>query len=378
MLRYLTAGESHGPCMIAVIEGLPYGMPVDLAHVNAELARRQGGYGRGARMKMEKDEAEAVSGVRNGHSLGSPLALRIGNRVQNSEQLGAITRPRPGHADLAGALKFGTQDARDVAERSSARETTARVAAGALANAMLASFGIQVVGYVVEMGGIAGTARLAGPDEIRAARSQSMFYTQDEPLDGRIKERVDACRQAGDTLGGIFEVAAFGLPPGLGTHAAWEDKLDGLLARALMSVQTVKGVEVGAGFGAARLQGSQMHDEIVLQDGAIARSRNNAGGIEGGMTNGQPLVVRAACKPISTLRTPLRTVDLRTKEEAAAAYERSDVAVVPAASVIGEAVVSFELARAFLARFGGDTWEETRERCESSRTKLAKASRRES
>jgi chorismate synthase len=375
MLRYTTAGESHGTCLVTTIEGLPYGMPVDLEHVNAELARRQGGYGRGARMKMEKDEAEATTGVRLGHALGSPLTLVIANRVQNSEQLSPITRPRPGHADLAGAMKFGTLDARDVAERSSARETAARVAAGALANAMLRHFGIRVVGYVVEMGGVPGGTRLADPERIRAAREQSLFYTQDEPLDREIKEKVDAARAAGDTLGGVFEVTAFGLPPGLGSHAAWTHKLDGRLAQALMSVQTVKGVEVGIGFGAARLRGSEMQDEIVMKEGQPARTRNNAGGIEGGMTNGQPLVVRAACKPISTLRTPLRTVDLVTKDETTAQYERSDVAVVPAASVIGEAVVSFELARAFLLKFGGDTWEETRERYESYTAKLVRFTR---
>ncbi len=372
MLSYRTAGESHGKGLLAVVEGLPYGMPIDLDHVNGELTRRQGGYGRGARMKMEKDEAEIITGMRHGHTLGSPITLQIPNRVQNTEELQGITRPRPGHADLAGAMKFGTTDARDVAERSSARETTARVAAGALCNALLKAFDIHVLGYVVEMGGIAGETRLADPDAIRAARARSLFYTQDEQLDNRIRERVDTVRTAGDTLGGIFEIAAFHLPPGLGTHTGWEQKLDGLLARTLMSVQTVKGVEVGLGFGAAKLQGSQMHDEIVMKDGKLQRTRNNAGGIEGGMTNGQPLVVRAACKPISTLRTPLRTVDMQTKEETAAAYERSDVAVVPAASVIGEAVVSFELARAFLDKFGGDTWDETKERFESYRAKLSK------
>jgi chorismate synthase len=259
-------------------------------------------------------------------------------------------------------MKFGTMDARDVSERASARETAARVAAGAFCNALLRTFGIDVVGTVMEVGGVASQTRLATPDAIRARRAQSMFYTMDESLDPRIKERVDAAREAGDTLGGLFEVVVFGLPPGLGSHATWEEKLDGALARALMSVQTVKAVEVGLGMEAARRTGSQMHDEIVLQDGKIARTRNNAGGIEGGMTNGQPLVVRAACKPISTLRQPLKSVDLATKGESTAAYERSDVCVVPAASVIGEAVVSFEIARAFLAKFGGDTMDEVRQR----------------
>jgi chorismate synthase len=363
MLRYTTAGESHGKCLIASIEGVPYGTPVSAEAINAELSRRQGGYGRGARMKLEKDEAEIVTGTRKGHALGSVLTLQIMNRVQNSEELNPITKPRPGHADLAGAMKFGTQDARDVAERSSARETAARVAAGAFASTFLAHFGIRVLGFVVEIGGITSLARIDDPDELVRVREESMFYTLDKELDGRIKAKVDEVKAAGDTLGGIFEVRVFNPPPGLGSHAGWEDKLDGALARALMSVQTVKAVEVGLGFEVARRQGSQMHDEIVMEDGGkLARSRNNAGGIEGGMTNGQTLVARAACKPISTLRKPMQTVDLVSKEQAQALYERSDVCVVPAASVIGQAVVAFEIARAFLAKFGGDTFAETRQR----------------
>jgi len=371
MLRYTTAGESHGKCLVTSIEGLPYGSPLDPEAINAELSRRQGGYGRGARMKLEKDEAEIVTGMRKGHSLGSILTLQIMNRVQNTEELNPITRPRPGHADLAGAMKFGTNDARDVAERSSARETAARVAAGALANSFLSNFGIRVLGYVVEIGGITSPTRIDAPDELVRVREESMFYTLDKDLDERLKAKVDEVKLAGDTLGGIFEVRVFNAPPGMGTHAGWEDKLDGALARALMSVQTVKAVEVGLGFEAARRSGSQMHDEIVLGEGGkIARSRNNAGGIEGGMTNGQPVVVRAACKPISTLRKPMQTVDLASKEQAAALYERSDVCVVPAASVIGQAVVAFEIARVFLAKFGGDTFEETKQRLEAYRKQL--------
>jgi chorismate synthase len=371
MLSYTTAGESHGKCLVSMIEGVPYGTPVALDFINAELARRQGGYGRGARMKLEKDEAEVVTGLRKGHTLGSPLTLQIMNRVQNAEDLNPITRPRPGHADLAGALKFGTQDARDVAERSSARETASRVAAGAFANSFLALFGIRVLGFVVEIGGISSEARIDDPDELARVRDGSLFYTLDASLDERIRARVDEVKQAGDTLGGLFEVRVFGPPPGLGTHAGWECKLDGALARALMSVQTVKAVEVGLGFEAARRQGSQMHDEILMgEDGKLRRSRNNAGGIEGGMTNGQPVVVRAACKPISTLRKPMQTVDLASKEQAAALYERSDVCVVPAASVIGQAVVSFEMARAFLDKFGGDTFAETQQRFEAYRKQL--------
>jgi len=371
MLRYTTAGESHGKCLVTSIEGLPYGTPLDPDAVNAELSRRQGGYGRGARMKLEKDEADIVTGMRKGHALGSILTLQIMNRVQNTEELNPITRPRPGHADLAGAMKFGTNDARDVAERSSARETAARVAAGALANSFLSNFGIRVLGYVVEIGGITSPTRIDAPDELLRVREESMFYTLDKDLDEKLKAKVDEVKLAGDTLGGIFEVRVFNAPPGMGTHAGWEDKLDGLLARALMSVQTVKAVEVGLGFEAARRSGSQMHDEIVIGDGGkIARSRNNAGGIEGGMTNGQPVVVRAACKPISTLRKPMQTVDLASKEQAAALYERSDVCVVPAASVIGQAVVAFEIAKVFLAKFGGDTFDETKQRYEIYRKQL--------
>ncbi|MBI2900164.1 MAG: chorismate synthase [Planctomycetes bacterium] len=368
MLRYSTAGESHGPCLVATIDGFPYGTPVSLDHVNAELARRQGGYGRGARMMMEKDEAVALSGVRHGHALGSPIALQIMNRVHNAEDLHPITRPRPGHADLAGAMKFGTSDVRDISERSSARETAARVAAGALAASFLRLFDIDVFGFVLEIGGIESRP---SADEVRRVRDSSDLYGLDPQIDGRWKEAVDGAKAAGDTLGGVFEVRVSGAPPGLGSHAGWEEKLDGALARALMSVQTVKAVEVGAGFGAARLRGSEMHDEIAKgPDGRLVRTRNNAGGIEGGMTNGQPVVCRAACKPISTLRKSLGTVDLESGEAAAAAYERSDVCVVPAASVIGEAVVAFEIARAFLDKFGGDSYEETGRRHESYRKGL--------
>ncbi len=373
MLEYTTAGESHGKCLLARIEGLPYGTPIDLEHVNAELARRQGGYGRGARMKMEKDQAEVLTGLRKGETLGGPLTLQIENRVKNSADLNPITRPRPGHADLAGAMKFGTKDARGISERASARETAARVAAGALANAFLKLFDIQVLGYLVSLGGVGSDFRLEDPDEIRKLRDRSLFYTPDTELDQKLKQRVDDAKRAGDTLGGVFEVAAFHCPPGLGSHAGWREKIDGILARALISVQTVKGVEIGLGFGAADLRGSDVHDVIVKEkEGKLGRTRNNAGGIEGGMTNGQPVICRAACKPISSLLKPLGTVDLKSQEPNRAAYERSDVCVVPAASVIGEAVVSFELAGSFLNKFGADTYEETRERFDRYRDGLEK------
>ena len=372
MLSFVTAGESHGPCLLAVVTGLPYGAPVDLDFVNEELRRRQGGYGRGPRMRMEEDRAEILTGVRHGKTLGSPLTLRIPNRVSNAEELPPLTRPRPGHADLAGALKFGTSDARDVSERASARETAARVAAGALAHGFLKCFAIRAVGYVVELGGRKAARDAGSADEAVGLRSSSEFYSLESARDAEWRALVDQVRGDGDSIGGVFEVAAWGLPPGLGSHAGWELKLDGALARALMSVQTVKAVEVGLGVEAARRRGSDMHDEIVA---GLERTRNNAGGIEGGMTNGQPLVVRAACKPISTLRKPLRSVDLQTGREETAAVERSDVTVVPAASVIGEAMVAFELARAFLDKFGGDTYDETRERFDAFQEKISRLAR---
>jgi chorismate synthase len=373
MLEYTTAGESHGQCLLAMIEGFPYGTPIELDPINAELARRQGGYGRGARMKMEKDQAEILTGLRKGETLGSPITLRIENRVKNTEDLNPITRPRPGHADLAGAMKYGTKDARGVSERASARETAARVAAGALANGFLKLFDIHVLGYLVALGGVGSDVRFDDPEEIRRQRDRSLFYTPDTKLDEKLKALVDEAKRAGDTLGGIFEVVAFHCPPGLGSHAGWREKFDGMLARALISVQTVKGVEIGLGFGSADLRGSDMHDVIVKEkEGKLGRTRNNAGGIEGGMTNGQPVVCRAACKPIASLLKPLNTVDLKSQEEKRAAYERSDVCVVSAASVIGEAVVSFEIARAFLQKFGADTYEETRARFEKYKTDLGK------
>lgn len=372
MLSFATAGESHGPCLLATVTGLPYGAPVDLEFVNEELRRRQGGYGRGPRMRMEEDRADLLTGVRHGKTLGSPLTLRIPNRVSNAEDLPPLTRPRPGHADLAGALKFGTSDARDVSERASARETAARVAAGALAHGFLKNFSIRAVGYVVELGGRKASRDAASADEAVSLRGGSEFYSLEPARDAEWRALVDEVREAGDSLGGLFEVAAWGLPPGLGSHAGWELKLDGALARALMSVQTVKAVEVGLGVEAARRRGTEMHDEIVS---GLERTRNNAGGIEGGMTNGQPLVVRAACKPISTLRKPLRSVDLETGREESAAVERSDVTVVPAASVIGEAMVAFELARAFLDKFGGDTYDETQERFDAYQEKVARLAR---
>lgn len=371
MLTYFTAGESHGKCLLAVVDGLPYGTPFDADFINAELARRQGGYGRGARMKIETDTIDVVSGVRKGKTIGSAVTMIIPNKVSNAEELSDLTKLRPGHADLAGAAKYGVENARDVSERASARETAARVAAGALANYFLKLFDVQVVGFVREIGGIGSTLILADPADMKKRRDASMFYMVDPEAEAKIKAKVDEVREAGNTLGGVWEVNAFNVPMGLGTYAAWRRKLSSRIAAAVMSVQTVKGMEIGLGFEAARRKGSDMHDEIVKDSGgAITRASNNAGGIEGGMSNGQPIVVRAACKPISTLRKPLRTVDIKDKTEQTAQYERSDICVVPAASCVGENVVAFEIAAAFLEKFGADTYDEARERVERHREQM--------
>ena len=368
MLTFATAGESHGPCLLAIVTGFPYGAPVDLDFVNGGAAP-PGGTAAARACGMEEDRAEILTGVRHGKTLGSPLTLRIPNKVSNSEER-PLTRPRPGHADLAGALKFGTSDARDVSERASARETAAR-AAGALAHGFLK---ISASGPSGMSWSSVVTRRPAKPRRrTRPCRSAPRLSSTSRLIpDPDWRAMVDEVRADGDSIGGVFEVAAWGLPLGLGSHAGWEMKLDGALARALMSVQTVKAVEVGLGVEAARRRGSGMHDEIVS---GVERTRNNAGGIEGGMTNGQPLVVRGACKPISTLRKALRSVDLETGREETAAVERSDVTVVPAASVIGEAMVAFELARAFLDKFGGDTFDETRERFDAYQEKVSRLAR---
>ncbi|MHC4606684.1 MAG: chorismate synthase [Planctomycetota bacterium] len=367
MLRYLTAGESHGKCLVAVITGIPFGTPVDADHINRELSRRQGGYGRGKRQQMEKDEVQILTGIRGGKTIGGPLTLQVPNRVRNIESQDKLVRPRPGHADLAGVMKYGGTDARSIAERSSARETAARVAAGAFASGFLRAFDVRVLGYLLEMGGVGSDRRLDDPEEIRRIRDASEFHSLDPALDAKLRKRVDEVRGEGDSLGGVFEVAAFGVPPGLGSHTQWDLKLDGRLARALMTVQTVKCVEIGAGAKVAGLTGSQNHDEIVKH---LGRTGNNAGGIEGGMSNGQPVIVRASCKPIPTLKKPLRTVNLETGEEQKAKYERSDTCVIPAASVIGEAVAAFEILGAFLGKFGADTFEETRERHDAYAARL--------
>jgi chorismate synthase len=361
MLRYWTAGESHGRALLALVDGFPAGVPVNTDEIDAELRRRQGGYGRGGRQRIETDHVEVLSGVWHGETIGSPIALEIVNKDSKLERLGDLERPRPGHGDLTGALKY-LGSIRGVLERASARETAARVAAGALAKQLLAAFGIRAFGYTAELGGIRITPKPGSLEEQRAIRDASELYSLNPEQDEEIKALIDQCGKDGDTLGGVLEVRVEGLPFGLGTHAQWDRKLDGRLAQAVMAVQAIKGVEIGLGFEAARRRGSQVHDpihyDVAEKDTpnlGYTRPTNNAGGLEAGMTNGQPLVIRAAKKPISTLRKSLESVNLETKQSEAASYERSDVCAVPAAGVIIENVVAFEIAAALVDKFGGDS-----------------------
>ena len=387
MLRFETAGESHGECLVATLTGLPAGIPISIEAINRELWRRQQGYGRGGRMKIETDRAEIVAGVRHSHTIGSPIAILIRNRdwqnwtqalpVEDAEGAAdhykPVKRPRPGHADLAGAIKYNFRDARYILERASARETTARVAVGALAKALLGQFGISVLSHVVAVGGV----RLERPVEWEelvalSEKDDVLLGCADAETEARMKAVVDEAYRTGDTVGGVFEVVAHGLPAGLGSHITWDSRLDGRLAQAIVSMQAVKGVEVGhAGEGAASF-GSKVQDTIHYdrERRAFHRGANRAGGLEGGITNGQDVVVRGMLKPISTLRRPLESVDLDTREPALAAYERSDVAVVPAAGVIGEAMVAIVLAQAFLEKFGGDSLQETRRNFEGYREQV--------
>jgi chorismate synthase len=371
MLRYWTAGESHGKALWALVDGFPAGVPIDTAPIDVELRRRQGGYGRGGRQRIETDAVDIKSGLWQGRTLGSPIALEVVNKDYKLERLGELERPRPGHGDLAGAVKF-LGSIRGVLERASARETAVRVAAGALAKQLLAPFGITALGYVVELGGLAAPPIAASLEEQRAMRDASELYILNPEFETPIKQLIDECGKQGDTLGGVVEVRVEGLPFGLGTHAQWDRKLDGRLAQAVMAVQAIKGVEIGLGFEAARRRGSQVHDPIAFDEAqrntpalGYVRPTNNAGGLEAGMTNGQPLVIRAAKKPISTLRKPLASINLTTKEPEGASYERSDICAVPAASVIVENVVAFEIAAAMVDKFGGDSLEEMQSRYRS-------------
>ncbi|MGR3310606.1 MAG: chorismate synthase [Candidatus Brocadiales bacterium] len=364
MLEFRTAGESHGKCLIAIIEGFPAGILLNTNEINEELRRRQGGFGRGARMQIEHDEVEILSGLRKGITIGSPICMKIKNSDYSIDHLPELTRPRPGHADLAGAMKYCQTDARNILERASARETAARVAAGAFAKTFLRFFGIEVFGYVKEIGGKKSgpVLCLCEPEKLRRIRDRSKLYCLDSQAEKAMIEKIRKAKKEGDSVGGVFEVVAFDVPPGLGSYSQWNTRLDGRLAQALMSIQAIKGVEIGLGFTASRKFGSEVHDEIgynaaeadVSILGGFRRQTNYAGGIEGGISNGQPIILRAAMKPIPTLKKPLKSVDIITKEPQAAAAERSDVCAVPAASVVGEAVIAFEIAKAFMEKFGGD------------------------
>jgi chorismate synthase len=369
---FVTAGESHGKGLIAVIEGLPSGLPVDAAAVNHELWRRQQGYGRGGRMKIERDEVEIISGVRHGKTLGSPVSLLIRNRdFENWEDVMSVeprefdddkrarrlTRPRPGHTDLAGGLKYDTHDLRDILERASARETAARVATGAFAKALLDEIGIQIASHTTMIGGVPDRPIRASWDQIAAVRDDHRLRCVDKDAERRMIALIDSTKEAKDTLGGVFEVVAHGVVAGLGSHTQWNRKIDGRLARAIMSIPAVKAVEIGAGVEVSKSRGSQVHD-VIAYDSAekrFTRPTNRAGGIEGGITNGEEVRISGHLKPISTLRQPLASVDVITKEESAAAFERSDIVAVPAAGVIGEAMVAIVLADAAREKFGGDS-----------------------
>jgi chorismate synthase len=372
MLRMLTAGESHGKALVAVLEGLPAGVPLSSDGLARELARRRQGHGRGGRQKFETDRFEILSGVRHGRSLGSPIAVQIPNvefPEKYAELMGSdgeedpskrLTRPRPGHADLAGVLKYGFEDVRNVLERASARETAARVSVGYLCRAFLTELGIDVLSHVVQIGKVKAPARvhLAGPDD-RAAVDASPVRCIDAATSVKMVAEIDRTRKARDTIGGVFEVVAFGAPPGLGSYVHYDRKLDARLALALMSIQSVKGVEVGDGFASAARPGSKAHDEIVITAGQLGRVTARAGGIEGGMSTGQPIRLRAGMKPFSSVPKPLATVDLATRKAAVAIKQRTDACAVPAGGVVGEAVVAFELANAVLEKFGGDSLPET-------------------
>jgi chorismate synthase len=408
-LRYLTSGESHGPALTCIIDGVPSNLSLSSEDIDKDLARRQKGYGRGGRMKIETDHAQILSGVRHGKTLGSPITLLIENKdwenwqeIMNPDPAGAlharplhnqspipnpkslpVTRPRPGHADLTGAIKYDTRDIRNILERSSARETAARVAAGAIAKKFLTEFNIQVISYVIEIGGISGQlSAISGQQNQKKLLSlfkqaeTSPVRCPDKNAEEKIINKINTAMKNGDTLGGVFEVMVLGVPVGLGSYSQWDRKLDAKLAFALMSIQAIKGVEIGLGFEMSRRNGSEVMDEIFYkgvrrdqvlnltpQVSGFYRKTNNAGGVEGGMSNGMPIIIRAAMKPIPTLKTPLSSVDIITKRPFRAAYERSDVCAVPAASVIGEAVTAITIADSLLSKFGGDTMKEVKRNC---------------
>jgi chorismate synthase len=386
MFRFTTAGESHGRALVAIVEGLPAGFPVDATGIDHELARRQLGYGRGGRMKIEQDRVDILSGVRHGLTLGSPVALLIENKdwanwtdVMDTEphdvapeKSRRIKRPRPGHADLAGGQKFGARDLRNILERASARETAARVACGALAKQLLASFGVEIRSHVIQLGGIPEKPLRLSWAEVAAISDDAPLRCADAELQQQMVELIDQTREAGDTVGGIFEVIARGVVPGVGSHTAWDLKLDGRLAQAIMSIPAVKAVSIGAGTEASALPGSEVHDEIAYNNETkeFIRETNRAGGLEGGITNGEEIRISGHLKPLSTLRRPLRSVDIDTKQEETATFERSDITAVPAAGVIGEAMMALVLAAAMREKFGGDSIGEMKRNFEGYREQL--------
>jgi chorismate synthase len=381
---FTTTGESHGRALIATIEGLPAGLPINQDFINHELWRRQQGYGRGGRMKIETDTVQILSGVRHGETLGSPIALMVENRDFKNwlevmaaekpdgplERPRTVTRPRPGHADLVGGMKYDRRDLRDILERASARETTMRVAVGALAKSLLLEFGVELASHVIALGEFSVAQETVNWEIIKAIYDNDVLRVTDKTIEAQMVARIDEAQKEGDTLGGIFEVVAHGLIPGLGSHTSWAAKLDGQLAQAVMSIHAVKAVELGDGVANATLPGSQVHDEIDYDADGFGRTSNRAGGLEGGMTNGEELRVRGYLKPIATLRKRLRSVNIETKQAEESDFERSDVTAVPAAGVIGEAMVAIVLARAMREKFGGDSLKEMRRNFDSYKQQI--------
>ncbi len=361
MLRFLTGGESHGKCLLAILEGMVAGLTVDEKDINFELSRRQEGYGRGGRMAIEKDRVEILSGVRSRKTIGGPIALMVPNNDFKIHELPAVKRPRPGHADLVGALKYGREDVRDVLERASARETAARVAVGSVCMLFLKEFHVDILSHVVSVGGVTADTRGLSFEEIQKESMASPMHCADKAAAKRMMARVDEARASKDTIGGIFEIIVRGAPVGLGSFVHYDRRLSGRLGAALLSIQAVKGVEFGMGFKVSEVLGKYVHDEIFHdRTKGFHRKTNNAGGLEGGVTNGENLVLRAATKPYATLMKPLSSVNIDSKKKEAATVERSDVTAVPACGVVGEAMVAFELANSFLEKFGGDSLQETR------------------
>ena len=372
MLRYLTAGESHGQGLFGILDGYPAGIKISTDNIDTDLARRQVGYGRGGRMLIEKDKAEILSGVRWGRSLGSPICLHIKNKdwlnwekamsisSKYEDSVTPVTKPRPGHADLSGLIKYGHNDLRNILERASARETAIRVAIGAVCKLLLKEFSIEIVSHVTKIGGICINRTRLKLDDIRKKAEASLLRCADKDAEKKMIKRIDSAKKNGDSLGGIFEVIVTNPPIGLGSHTQWDRKINARLSMAIMSIQAIKGIEIGLGFDVARLFGSDVHDEIFYdkENKRFYRKTNNAGGIEGGMTNGEEIIIRAAMKPIPTLMKPLSSVDIKTKKPFKASVERSDVCAVPAAAVVGEAVAAFEIANAMIEKFGGDSLSE--------------------